>query len=994
MLTEFTNPIFNNNVYAGFITNTIEGVLTKPLGYLVITILDAINFLMAMIGKDLSTMKYGIDEESTWYDIDLEYDALLSPDDIFSGKVPAVNANIFNVNNKSETINDVINNIRGADYVKNVKKAVASIYIALRNIAAIILLCLLIYTGIRMVLASNSYKEQSHWRFMLIDWVKALILLIFLHVLMVGIFWISDSIVAGIGNMAEDNFGGSSIVEAVRQAYDDTSIINSGALPFIIIIIMYGYITYYTVVFFIAYFKRFVWTAMLIVISPLVCVTYALGKEKKIFEKWLREYILNVLIQPFHLLIYTILFIFPIRVLSAGGKKLPWGKIMNTGSFTTYIYAILSIAMIRPAEKWFRKLFEMNGDIANMSSFESGKAELDKAKVAAQKIKETVIKVAAVVATGGAAAPAMGATATSAAGAAAPAVGGATQMGIETETAQMGLGAGEKPVNPNMLEGPNVFGQEFDPTKDDYDGENPYDSNFENHANKRYQWSDDFDDYVEVEELDNYEKKLDKLQINQNDNKELDNKNKIENNGIQSDSNSEVESGNNSVNGVIQAIEGAKNEIVGAITNETKGGELILNGKEEMAKGLDEPREEIGANQKVSTLGALSSMISNSATLKQLHLEGAINRGSDAAGKLKERFAGSETLQKVKVTYESTRDKIASTPVGKFGSAVYQDAKAVKGFLDTPEIKSSINELGAALHGVVDGMYIDGAPQDWKPDYEARKQGTADLNKKKLEAFVNNKDNINYIMQMNGEKQRVAQIKDPVKRKQAEKAAKEDAKSFLKSGEPYLKYGIDNVEGVASLIQKQKENHTTPEQTIRDNIRPITNEINVKQQAFAPIQQAVAKETGQAVNSSVVLNQTQSIVNQSTPYIQNGNSNPEVLLRLVKLENDLRNGSLGQIASNSRQVMDIDKVIQKALKDNVSKVKLPESKNNQNVKVLNDFINNAIQKEKSKLQTKHSEPAKTKVEIKPSSKKIAQKPGPKTNVDTKNITDGKKTSKK
>lgn len=219
LLIEFTMPILGNSVQASLVTS----ILAKPIGYIFIFILDGFNILLAVLTKDVDN-DIGFDMD------DFLNNLILSVDDIFSGHVPALNANIFSVSNEIGSVSDAVNAIRGESFVRNLKKGVANIYIGLRNIAAIILLCLLIYTGIRIVLATNSYKEQAKWKMLLVDWVKALLLLIFMHVIMVGIFWISDKLVDAL-NGAFTSSGGN-IVTLIRKAYNGTSFL-SGRFSFL-----------------------------------------------------------------------------------------------------------------------------------------------------------------------------------------------------------------------------------------------------------------------------------------------------------------------------------------------------------------------------------------------------------------------------------------------------------------------------------------------------------------------------------------------------------------------------------------------------------------------------------------------------------------------------------------------------------------------------------------------------------------------------------------
>ena len=87
--------------------------------------------------------------------------------------------------------------------------------------------------------------------------------------------------------------------------------------------------------------------AFLTLVSPLVALTYPIDKMRdgkaQAFNMWLKEYVFNALLQPFHLIIYTVF------VTTA----------MNLAA-TNPIYAIIALAFITPSEKILRKFFGFN----------------------------------------------------------------------------------------------------------------------------------------------------------------------------------------------------------------------------------------------------------------------------------------------------------------------------------------------------------------------------------------------------------------------------------------------------------------------------------------------------------------------------------------------------------------------------------------------------------------------------------------------------------
>ena len=82
----------------------------------------------------------------------------------------------------------------------------------------------------------------------------------------------------------------------------------------------------------------------LTLVAPLVALTYPIDKlndgKAQAFNTWIKEYIFTALLQPFHLILYSILM----------------GSALGIAT-TNPIYALLVIAFMGPAEKMLRKFF-------------------------------------------------------------------------------------------------------------------------------------------------------------------------------------------------------------------------------------------------------------------------------------------------------------------------------------------------------------------------------------------------------------------------------------------------------------------------------------------------------------------------------------------------------------------------------------------------------------------------------------------------------------
>lgn len=99
-----------------------------------------------------------------------------------------------------------------------------------------------------------------------------------------------------------------------------------------------------TIIFLWKYLKRMFTIVFLILLGPISCITYPIDKisdgKAQAFNKWLTEFIYNVLIQPFHLLLYLVLVGSATKIASEN-----------------LIYALACLGMLIPAEKFVKEMF-------------------------------------------------------------------------------------------------------------------------------------------------------------------------------------------------------------------------------------------------------------------------------------------------------------------------------------------------------------------------------------------------------------------------------------------------------------------------------------------------------------------------------------------------------------------------------------------------------------------------------------------------------------
>ena len=201
------------------------------------------------------------------------------------------------------------------DLVNSIRENVAKGYTGVRNISAVIILVLLLYTGLRMaiLLATDggaSPKQMAKYKQMLIDWTISICLIYILHILMITIIYASNlfvsMIVKATSGAIDTNIETQIIDKTINGLFKNGTTANHPVYFFIV----YCMLTYYEVKFFVVYLLRTFKIYFYVVISPLVCATYSLDKMRdgtaQAFQNWWIEFLTEVIKQPVQLLIFSI----------------------------------------------------------------------------------------------------------------------------------------------------------------------------------------------------------------------------------------------------------------------------------------------------------------------------------------------------------------------------------------------------------------------------------------------------------------------------------------------------------------------------------------------------------------------------------------------------------------------------------------------------------------------------------------------------------------
>lgn len=375
----------------------LGGVLFNPIKELFLTVADVVMDFMQMgfTGKwenvviaDVLDGDYS--ETNLWSGNDDEIslpNIKLSPDAIFSDKVEILNIDFINPIQKDKY--DIKSDATTAA-LTTLRKVIASWYVAVRNLALVAMLSILIYVGIRIIVSSAA-SDKAKYKQMLMDWVVGMCLLFMLHYVMSFTIFITKQITSMVSSATQsielwkpessdvgENDGLKRVNKSItfnknQDYYDENgnpkkysqgeelthvpSLINyvrfyaqmGGGVDQAVLIgatylIIYIILIVYTVMFAFKYMKRVITIAFLTMIAPFVAMTYPLDKmadgKAQAFNMWLKEYIFNALLQPFHLILYSMLV----------GASVELAK-------ANIIFAIVAIGFLIPAEKLLKKMF-------------------------------------------------------------------------------------------------------------------------------------------------------------------------------------------------------------------------------------------------------------------------------------------------------------------------------------------------------------------------------------------------------------------------------------------------------------------------------------------------------------------------------------------------------------------------------------------------------------------------------------------------------------
>ena len=279
---------------------------------------------------------------------DNEVSEFLSPFDIFFNKFTLTNINIFQTED--------IESSSGGNLVYSIRETAAMLYYIVRAIAIGILLIMLLLIGIKMAVASLA-EEKAKVKNMFFDWLVSVGLVIMIHMIILVIININEFLVGLIENVAGSNgINVSRMVDSLRTAALSENFLLGWGSTF-----AYAILTIQTMIFAGIYIIRLFKVVFLIIISPIMPLTYSLDRAKGgqsiSFNGWIREFAYNVFIQVIHCIIYVVIIAVPMAAI----ETVTVGSI---ASLTQPLILVIALMFVGKAEKLIMSLFGFDKSIS------------------------------------------------------------------------------------------------------------------------------------------------------------------------------------------------------------------------------------------------------------------------------------------------------------------------------------------------------------------------------------------------------------------------------------------------------------------------------------------------------------------------------------------------------------------------------------------------------------------------------------------------------
>lgn len=272
----------------------------------------------------------------------------------------------------------------------SLQSSISAIYNAFRYLVTAAYIVILVYLAIRMMFSSVG-RQKAHYKELFKHWIVGLLLLFSFHWIMAFTIWIANTLVGILADLSNNILSRdidvvhSLVATMFPGAFSDLPFtafivsrlasVSGGSAIFsflnvvapILTLILFLFLLGSTFSIVLTYFKRLITIAILILVFPLVALSYVFDKigdrKAQTLGIWLREFVVNVMIQPIHALVLILISL----LFSTGAPDNNLGVIISTNLFGPHIVgavmSILALRLIPMGEELLKKLFQINSNM-------------------------------------------------------------------------------------------------------------------------------------------------------------------------------------------------------------------------------------------------------------------------------------------------------------------------------------------------------------------------------------------------------------------------------------------------------------------------------------------------------------------------------------------------------------------------------------------------------------------------------------------------------
>jgi len=256
-------------------------------------------------------------------------------DDIIFNKFPEIRIDFFNTDifgNQVESESELIAGNKELGTI-GLKEPVTTMYQFFRSIALIGYMIVLVYVGLKIMLSSTTAKKKATYKETFLYWVTGIVILFFMPYYMKYIIALDEGIVTYIsddsGMRSQKSREGAENATQFNSEYnngflktDFESVIDYSGKDYMSAIgklanekhklgysIAYLVLTWQIITMLVYYYKRIFIIALLIMIFPLIALTFVWDKlndgRSQALSAWTREFTITVFVQVFHAIVYV-----------------------------------------------------------------------------------------------------------------------------------------------------------------------------------------------------------------------------------------------------------------------------------------------------------------------------------------------------------------------------------------------------------------------------------------------------------------------------------------------------------------------------------------------------------------------------------------------------------------------------------------------------------------------------------------------------------------